>query len=335
MFSRINKRSSFVWRLPRCALAILAVASMVSIAHAPPLGEVIITDGASPGFCRDVGRRLSDVINVLHTACLDTSDFTATGYEVASSLLAKVQMENAAFTHRTKLLRRPDSLGEVRDVRVRVAMGDTPGTPYQYLVFVLTQKGLIDDMRFSVERWQYRDLNTQGEQLRDWPLRQRILNFLEIYRTAYNRKDLAFMRQVYSDNALIIVGRVLREQRNVSTVSDMIKTTKWSNQRIAYLRLSREQYLDRLTAIFQNNAFVRVEFDSIRVERHTQYSNIYGVELRQQWYSSTYADTGYVFLMMDFDNAEQPLIRVRCWQPERFDDGTIPSIYDFKIVDNR
>ena len=170
MFSRINKRSSFVWRLPRCALAILAVASMVSIAHAPPVGEVIITDGASPGFCRDVGRRLSDVINVLHTACLDTSDFTATGYEVASSLLAKVQMENAAFTHRTKLLRRPDSLWEVRDVRVRVAMGDTPGTPYQYLVFVLTQKGLIDDMRFSVERWQYRDLNTQGEQLRDWPL---------------------------------------------------------------------------------------------------------------------------------------------------------------------
>jgi hypothetical protein len=35
------------------------------------------------------------------------------------------------------------------------------------------------------------------------------------------------------------------------------------------------------------------------------------------YYSSTYSDTGYLFLMVDMNDAKQPIIKVRTWQPER------------------
>lgn len=35
------------------------------------------------------------------------------------------------------------------------------------------------------------------------------------------------------------------------------------------------------------------------------------------YYSSTYGDKGYLFLMVDINDPENPIIKVRTWQPER------------------
>jgi len=314
----------------------IALAASASSTLGGVTGEVLIVDGSDSETCRRVGERLTEVVNALETGHLESvrGDFTQAGYEAGTALLAKVRIENAEFTHRTRILQRPaEHLLEVRDIHVRVAMEGTRGDPNQFMVFRLTQDALlIEDMLFSVEAWHYRELIEKGRDLKDLPLRQRIVNFLEIFRTAYNRKDLSYLNKVYSDDALIIVGRVLQQKPEGEKVSEMLHHTKWNSKRIEFLRLSKEEYLGRLANIFQQNAFVRVEFDSIRIEQRENFPQLYGVNVKQRWYSSTYADTGYVFLMMDFETPEEPLIRVRCWQPEPFDDGSLPSVRDFIVV---
>lgn len=44
---------------------------------------------------------------------------------------------------------------------------------------------------------------------------------------------------------------------------------------------------------------------------------IYGVQIAQDYYSTNYADKGYLFLMVDINDPERPLIKVRTWQPEK------------------
>lgn len=44
---------------------------------------------------------------------------------------------------------------------------------------------------------------------------------------------------------------------------------------------------------------------------------LYSIQIEQDYYSTTYGDDGYLFLMVDLDDAEHPLIKVRTWQPEK------------------
>lgn len=43
----------------------------------------------------------------------------------------------------------------------------------------------------------------------------------------------------------------------------------------------------------------------------------YGILIHQDYYSSSYADTGYLFLMVDLNISDQPCIKIRTWQLNR------------------
>ena len=53
------------------------------------------------------------------------------------------------------------------------------------------------------------------------------------------------------------------------------------------------------------------------------------MQIKQNYYSSNYADQGYLFLMIDLGNKTEPKIYVRSWQPEKNSDGSIIGINDF------
>jgi len=301
-------------------------------------GEVLIDGGAEPAFCEQVGRRLTSVVNVLESGDLsgERALFTSDGYDRAVDLLKRVPMENGRPTQKTPLLKLPGGGWEVRDIRVSVVLGETAenrvaaaANPYQYLVFQLTPDGLIDDVRFALESTHYRRLMEEGERLKDFTRRQKILQTLEIFRTAYCRKDLEYLKQVYSDDALIIVGRVLKPREDLP---DGLERVGLSRDRIEFIRMSKRQYIEALANVFQRNAFVKVVFDSVEVAVHERDPNLYGVTLKQNWYSSVYSDTGWVFLLWDFQNEENPTIYVRSWQPERFPDGALINLYEFNII---
>ena len=41
------------------------------------------------------------------------------------------------------------------------------------------------------------------------------------------------------------------------------------------------------------------------------------MQLKQDYVSKTYGDQGYLFLFIDFNDPDKPLIHIRTWQPER------------------
>ena len=146
--------------------------------------------------------------------------------------------------------------------------------------------------------------------------RRQILNYCEHLRTAYTTKDIDFLRQVFSDKALIIVGNVVRTAKEQSGVE--------VDSRVSYALHTKRDYLARLQKVFAVNKSVNVQFSDFRIMRHPSKKGIYGVILRQRYRSDRYADDGWLFLLWDFRNAAMPLIHVRTWQPS----STVGSVDD-------
>ena len=155
--------------------------------------------------------------------------------------------------------------------------------------------------------------------------RHQILNYCEHFRTAYTTKDIDFLRQVFSDKALIIVGNV------VKTAAQDDKCQ--ADEKITYAIHSKQEYIARLSKVFAANKSIDVKFSGFRIMRHPTMDGIYGVTLRQQYKSDRYSDDGYLFLLWDFRDKSMPLIHVRTWQPAKGigDDSEIISIQDFNL----
>ena len=155
--------------------------------------------------------------------------------------------------------------------------------------------------------------------------RRMILNYCEHLRTAYTTKDIDFIRQVFSDQALIIVGNIVKPIANDSKYQATAK--------VSYAIHSKHDYINRLTKVFAFNKQINVKFSDFRILRHPTTEGIYGVTLRQQYQSDRYNDDGYLFLLWDFRDPAMPLIHVRTWQPARTTDGgqEVIGIQDFNL----
>lgn len=155
--------------------------------------------------------------------------------------------------------------------------------------------------------------------------RQMILNYVEHLRTSYTTKDIDFLEQLFSENALIVVGTVVhttpQEEANYLSPAQVVYNVK-----------SKREYLDRLKEVFKANRSIDVKFSNFRIMRHPTQRGIYGVSLRQEYHSDLYSDDGYLFLLWDFRDETAPKIHVRTWQPRMQPDHTpLPENEIFSI----
>lgn len=130
---------------------------------------------------------------------------------------------------------------------------------------------------------------------------------------------------MFSDEALIIVGNVVKSSKNAAKVE--------ADGKVSYALHTKRDYLSRLSKVFAINKQVDVKFSEFRIVRHPTMDGIYGVSLRQRYSSDRYADDGYLFLLWDFRNASMPLIHVRTWQPSATVAGSdgVVDISDFNL----
>lgn len=182
--------------------------------------------------------------------------------------------------------------------------------------------GKITDFNITMGIRQYTRLMKEGVELDDMDRRMQIIHFCEQFRTAYNQKDIKFMEDVFSDDALIITGKVT--QRVPSEIG-MAKT------KIEYSVQGKQQYLSNLRNVFSKQGYINVKFDDYRIKRHGAKPNYYGVTLVQEWNSTTYGDKGIVFLVWDFTNENAPKIHVRTWQPMETAEDEIFTLNKFKL----
>jgi len=211
---------------------------------------------------------------------------------------------------------------EVRNLQIVFEEAD-PGYEQQDAVLKFNKNGKIIDIKIGLGMWSPR-LFRANISVTDLRRRQMIVSFVEDFRTSYILKDISYLEKVFSDKALIITGKVLKE-----TIQEELQP------KVKYTVQTKSQYLANLKALFAINKMISINFDSIEVVQHPKFPHIYGVKLKQTWNSEKikggkYNDVGYLFLVIDFLNEKKPTIWVRTWSLDDFF-----SLDNFRIRDSR
>ncbi len=220
---------------------------------------------------------------------------------------------------------------QIRNIPVSI-MNAEEDNKQQELVINLTNEGMIDNIMIAIEEHRYKEIMDARESVEDLFRRQVIVDFVENYRTSYNRKDIDYIESVFSDNALIITGKVIREKpRSDQALLSLGK------DKIVYQKQNKQEYIKNLKKVFGRNKYLNIVFDEIEVIQLPKHTDIYGVTLKQEWNADRYRDIGYVFLMIDFQDELHPLIQVRTWQTEKVGEHVLArdevfDLGDFDIV---
>ncbi len=143
-----------------------------------------------------------------------------------------------------------------------------------------------------------------------------IATFLENYKTAFALKRLDYLESVFDDNATIITGHIIKKNPKLN-IEGQATTFGDNKPLIKYTRQTKSEYLRKLKMCFQSNQFINIRFADNDVVKMGAGGETYGIQIKQDYYSSNYGDQGYLFLMVDFNDPENPSIKVRTWQPER------------------
>ena len=186
---------------------------------------------------------------------------------------------------------------------------------YQEAVINFDKQGIITSFYYTISPELYSKLrmnqmSDKRYEVTDIKDRMMILDYVEHFRTAYNQKDLKFLRQVFSEDALIITGKVIKVRK-----SEVVP----SGNRVVYTTQTKQQYLTNLSRAFKSNSYIKVKFDNVMMVEHPTIKGIYGVTVHQRWNTPRYSDEGYVFMVWDFRNPDAPQIHVRTWQPDYID----------------
>ncbi len=168
-----------------------------------------------------------------------------------------------------------------------------------YLAFALDDKSTTDILQHAAWSEYARKILTE---------------FLENYKTAYALKRLDYIRSIFDDNAVIITGKVVTRQANA--MGEM-GGEYLNNKYVQYTRQGKEQYLRNLERCFDSNEYINIRFANNDIVKAGVGGEVYGIQIKQDYYSTNYGDTGYLFLMVDLNDPKKPVIKVRSWQPER------------------
>lgn len=188
------------------------------------------------------------------------------------------------------------------------------------VVFEFDDQQKISNITFGLSRQATDEIFSKDM----WPEQARIIliHFLEGYKTAYALKQLDYIESIFDDDALIITGSYVRKP----TVAEMQNIV---NKSVKYTRHSKTEYIRKLKYIFSANEFINIKFADNRIMKAGRGGEIYGIEIKQEYHSSSYGDTGYLFLMIDLNDTEKPVIHVRTWQPEKDPDFGVYGLRNF------
>ena len=188
------------------------------------------------------------------------------------------------------------------------------------VVFTFNDTDKIDCIAFALDETAANDILTQGY----WPesARMTILEFMENYKTAYCLKRLDYINSIFDDNAYIIIGKVVKQFKRVGSGD----TYEYANHRaIKKTQYTKETYLKNLAACFNSNECINIHFTNNDVIKAQAGGEVYGIQIKQDYYSTNYGDSGYLFLMVDLNKPDTPIIKVRTWQE---DPDPVEGLYD-------
>lgn len=238
--------------------------------------------------------------------------FTPYGYDIYQRLL-KYGKARLVGNQDIKFYKSNDHI-TARGARMAFSFpSNTRKTFVEDLVFSFNDKGLIDNISFGLGKTAEDDILGKG--VWDENARFAIVDFLENYQTAYALKRLDYIETIFDDDAVIITGYVVHRQGK--RVSGDVNGIQFGGDIIRYNRHTKDSYLRELKRSFAGKEYINLRFADNEVRKLGKGGEVYAIQISQEYYSSNYGDKGYLFLMVDINDPENPVIKVRTWQPEK------------------
>ncbi len=187
------------------------------------------------------------------------------------------------------------------------------------IVFTFNREGKICNLTFSLSQDVVSDIVSQD----GWTEEARIIltDFLENYQTAYALKRYDYISSIFDDDALIITGRVLNRVKGPDEYSN--------NRYVTLTRHNKESYLRQLGKVFSSQEYINLRFSDCEVVKLGKGEQLFGIKIRQEYYSTTYSDSGYLFILVDLRDYRRPVIHVRTWQDAPDKEFGIIGPYNF------
>lgn len=232
--------------------------------------------------------------------------FTDEGWKMFDGL---VHYGNAKLLKAPVVQFLPDKDGGVicRSIPMSFSFKGNRRTFTEDVVFYLNSDAKVTEVAFGLEKAAVDNVMNRGPWKQEE--RQMMVHFLETYKTAYALKRLDYIDAIFSQDALIITGSIVKGGGQ----KEMLPAKP---AHVKYTRQTKEQYMKSLRKCFASNEYVNIHFAENNIRRSETKPSIYGIQIKQDYFSSTYGDTGYLFLMIDFEKPELPVIHVRTWQPD-------------------
>lgn len=193
------------------------------------------------------------------------------------------------------------------------------------VVLCFIPDGRIDFIAFALDEPAVNDILTKG--LWSDTVRQTILRFLEDYKTAYCLERIDYLDTIFSDDALIIVGHVLTA---LQRTDDRDRVSYMNNSVVRKTRYTKPEYMEHLKACFNRNECINIHFAENDINKAGKGNDTFGIQIRQDYYSTTYGDSGWLFLVVDFNNPAKPIITTRVWQEQPDPEFGLVGLKDYQ-----
>ncbi len=87
--------------------------------------------------------------------------------------------------------------------------------------------------------------------------------------------------------------------------------------------------MKNLERMFAMRDYIKKKFEDSKIKKSGLEGDVYGINIKQNFYSSNYGDVGYLFLMVDLNDKKKPTIHIRTWQPDANLKDSIYNLADF------
>lgn len=263
-------------------------------------------------------QKVNDVLNAIETQKYESvyNMFTPSGYDQFERL---IKYGKARIITRSAI-RFVRCGGDVQCRYVPMMFTFSKGkNTLENVVFTFDKQQKIDGIQFALEERSARNIMADTRYSETSQLV--LVNFMENYKTAFALKRLDYIESIFADDAVIITGRILQKS------DKPVDANQVAINSILYKKQTKKEYLARLASSFSSKEWINIKFGNTDVEKSAQ-GEQFGIRLLQDYSSNNYGDRGYLFLLIDCENQDAPLIRVRTWQPET--EGSRPfSLSDY------
>lgn len=275
---------------------------MVARVHVPEVGDV---SADRKTLCKNVVTAVVSAIKNKNYASVRNS-FTDYGYDIFLKLM---QYGNArVLQQREYTYTMMDDQTIVRSIPMSFNFKQGAIRSFvEDVVFTINAEGKVDNISFGLGDVATADI--MAKKVWSEEVRCMIVNFLEVYKTAFALKRIDYIESIFDDNAVIITGRVLMRKNDGD--ADRYATNRY----VQRTRYTKAEYMGHLRASFKSKEYINIRFAHTMVQK-AQGKDVFGIQLKQDYYSSNYGDSGYLYLQVDMTDPAQPVIKVRTWQDQ-------------------